>query len=381
MELIYISPLRYPSEKAGSAFSMKSCEAFAEEGIGVELWVPRRFNKLYCEDPFLYHGVKKNFRIVRLPAIDLMPWVPSYFIMAASFAVSVFWYAVWRRMRGTLYYSHEEFALFLLTFISQRTVYEIHDFPPRRYFYQRLLKRVSAIVATNNWKKNKLTELFGYSPEKVLVVPNAVNVNQFSISINREEARAKLQLPLNEKIALYTGHLYAWKGANTLLEASQLLPAGYAVYFVGGTEKDTAKFKVKSEKLKNKDNVKIIGHRPHDEIPFWLRAADILVLPNTAIEDISKYYTSPMKLFEYMASGRPIVASDLPSVRQVVDDSMAWFFAPDDAESLSATIQRAISEWKESLNKALSARSAIGKYSWGQRAKTVIDFLDRAIKS
>src|SRR3989338_7168842 len=91
-----------------------------------------------------------------------------------------------------------------------------------------------------------------------------------------------------------------------------LLTLNFAVGFVGGTEKDRAKVKVKSEKLKNKDNVKIIEHRPHDEIPFWLRAADILVLPNTAIEDISKYYTSPMKLFEYMASGRPIVPSDLP---------------------------------------------------------------------
>src|SRR3989338_5728069 len=137
MELIYISPLRYPSEKAGSAFSMKSCEAFAEEGIGVELWVPQRFNKLYREDPFLYHGVVKNFRIVRLPVIDLMPWVPSYFIMSASFAVSVFWYALWRRMRGGLYFFAYGMGLFFFFFffLWTRSPPRSPLFPPASFFH------------------------------------------------------------------------------------------------------------------------------------------------------------------------------------------------------------------------------------------------------
>ena len=375
MKLIYISPLRYPSEKAGSAFSMKSCEAFAEEGIDVELWAPRRMNKLHRENPFLYHGVKKNFRIVRLPVIDLMSWAPSYFIMAISFAISVFFYALWRRMRGAIFYSHEEFALFLLTFISKRTVYEIHDFPSQHYFYRRLLKRVSLIVTTNSWKKNKLVELFDYLPERILAIPNAVNVNQFSISISREEARSKLKLPLDEKIALYTGHLYSWKGVGTLVEASRIMPDGVMVYLVGGTEKAITEYRLK---YKENTRLKIAGFRPHDEIPLWLRAADVLVLPNTAKEDISKYYTSPMKLFEYMASGRPIIVSDLLSLRSIVDENSVFCFEPDNSRSLAAAALFVLQNDEEAKRRAKYARREVEKYSWDIRAKSIISFLSSA---
>ena len=375
MKLIFISPLRYPSEKAGSAFSMKSCEVFAGDGIDVELWVPRRLNKLHRENAFLYHGVRKNFRIVRLPVIDLMSWIPSYFITAASFAISVFFYALWRQARDAVYYSHEEFALFLLTFISKRTVYEIHDFPSLGCFQRWLLKRISAIVTTNNWKKNKLAELFNYPPEKIFAIPNAVAVSQFAINVARNEARQKLGLPLDKRIAVYTGHLYGWKGVDTLLEASQLLRANCVVYFVGGTEKDVEEFKIKNKKLNIKDNAVIVGHRSHDEIPIWLRAADVLVLPNTAKEEISAHYTSPMKLFEYMASGRPIIASDLASVREVFNETLGTFFTPDDPVALSVAIQRVLEYPEEAEIKAAMARRGVATYTWEIRAKCISAFL------
>ena len=103
MKLIYISPLRYPSEKAGSLFSMKACEAFAEEGLLVELWVPRRRNPIR-HDPFDYYGIKRNFRLVYLPVVDLSPLPFFYFPLALSFAVSVFVYALIRRIPQAIYY-------------------------------------------------------------------------------------------------------------------------------------------------------------------------------------------------------------------------------------------------------------------------------------
>jgi hypothetical protein len=104
MKLIYLSPLRYPSAKAGSIFSMKSAEAFAEQGIEVELWAPRRRNELKQSDPFTYSGVKKNFTIRRFPTIDLIGIVPGGFhMMSYSFAFSVFVYSLVLKLRTSTY--------------------------------------------------------------------------------------------------------------------------------------------------------------------------------------------------------------------------------------------------------------------------------------
>ena len=74
-------------------------------------------------------------------------------------------------------------------------------------------------------------------------------------------------------------------------------------------------------------------HLPPQDIPQWLSVADVAVVPNSAKETISREYTSPLKLFEILAAGVPLVCSDLPSLRETVDESMALFAKADDSES------------------------------------------------
>jgi len=378
MKLIYISPLRYPSTKAGSIFSMRSCESFENEGVEVELWAPRRFNP-EKGDPFYFHETKRVFKIKKFFTIDLILFGRVFYIlMATTFAVSVFLYALFRKKDGAIYYSHEEFALYLLTLITSRTVYEMHDFVGRGWLYRSFVRRISAVVTTNDWKKDELAKRFDIAPERILVIPNAVDAEVFYSTVSQAEARKSLDLPQGITLVLYTGSLYSWKGVETLFAAAHELSSNTQIYFVGGGEEDVLRYRnlAESDRLAN---VHFAGNRPRAEVPLWLRSADCLVLPNTAKEDISKFYTSPMKLFEYMASGVPIVASDLPSVRQVVDDSMVWFFAPDDTGSLAGAIRRAVDEKDESAKKVSLARSAVMQYSWERRAKNVLGFLRRVV--
>jgi len=121
----------------------------------------------------------------------------------------------------------------------------------------------------------------------------------------------------------------------------------------------------------------VVGRRPHGEIPIWLRAADVLVLPNTARENISKYYTSPVKLFEYMASGRPIVASDLPSVKALVDERMAVFFEPDNPKDLADKIHWVLENPQDAQNLALLAQEEVLRYTWDKRAGCIIEFIEQ----
>ena len=79
----------------------------------------------------------------------------------------------------------------------------------------------------------------------------------------------------------------------------------------------------------------MVGHVAPSEVPTWLAAADIAVLPNSGTSVIGSRYTSPLKLYEYLAAGCPIVASDVPAVREVVTDGeTAVLVRPDDPEAL-----------------------------------------------
>ncbi|MSU73604.1 glycosyltransferase, partial [Candidatus Kaiserbacteria bacterium] len=118
-----------------------------------------------------------------------------------------------------------------------------------------------------------------------------------------------------------------------------------------------------------------VGHVPHAMVPLWQSAADVLVLPNTGTQDISTKYTSPMKLFEYMASGRPIVASDLPSIREVLPEDSGFYCAADNPRELAAAIRKVIDGPDEARLRADRAVDLVRAYAWEARARRIANQL------
>jgi glycosyltransferase involved in cell wall biosynthesis len=187
-----------------------------------------------------------------------------------------------------------------------------------------------------------------------------------------------LDLPPDRPLIVYTGHLFRWKGVYTLAEAAQYLPEAYFV-FVGGMEKDVMEFRAFVREM-GLSNVRVVGYVPPAQVPLYLAAADALALPNSAEEDISRLYTSPLKLFEYMASGRPIVASDLPSLREVLTDRVnACLVPPDDPTALVRGIQEALGNPLLARQLADRARQDVAAYTWEQRAEKVMAFVQSIV--
>jgi glycosyltransferase involved in cell wall biosynthesis len=137
----------------------------------------------------------------------------------------------------------------------------------------------------------------------------------------------------------------------------------------GGTEKDIEKFK---QEYGFNENVMIVGKKDHNEIPIYLKAADILVLPNNKGEMISMYYTSPLKLFEYMASKRPIIASKLPSLQEILDEKLCYFFEPGDPKDLAKMIYYIKNNYGETEKKCLNAYEKVKNHTWQKRAFDII---------
>lgn len=367
---------RFPSEKAASLFTAKNAEAFAREGLEVTLLVPKRRGQLET-DPFAYYQVERNIRIIYLPTVDLfsVPFLRHIAFKSSlvAFSLSVFLWLRRHASKGEIAYSNETLPLYAASLLSLKTFYEAHELPRQKtWFYRQLFGRVRGIVTNNSWKKTQLQQLFSLPDEQVLCELNAVDLAQFETRHPQETARTRLSLPPQKKIALYTGHLYDWKGVDILAAAAAHLPVDVETYFVGGTEEDVHRFRAQFEQ---QQRLHIIGHRPHQEMPLWQAAADVLIVPNTAKKAISKYDTSPMKIFEYMASGKPIVASDLPSIREILNETNAHLVPPDDPMALADGIRKALTAPEIAATRAKQASQDVRSHGWAERAQRIICFL------
>ena len=238
---------RFPSDKAASLFAAKSSETFTKEGIEVTLLVPRRIGR---EDgnPYDYYHVEKNFHIVYLPVIDtgrILFLRPIRFILSfTSFSFFSFLYLLFKASGKDVIYSNETIPLLLASIVFPNIFYEMHDFPGSKLgFFGFFIRRMRGVVIHNKWKAEKVKEIFFVSELNIICEPNAVDIKEFDVMDSKEEARRKLSLPQDKKIAVYTGHLYSWKGVDTLVLAAKELSSEYLVVFVGGNSEDVVSFK------------------------------------------------------------------------------------------------------------------------------------------
>ncbi len=364
---------RFPSEKADSLFAILDAKSFVEKGVDVEIIVPRRLGRK--SDAFGFYSLADFCKIKYLPIIDLyflpIPKFISYFVGIGSFAISCLLYAIFNSRNDEYFYSNEIIPLYPVSFI-RKTFYEMHDYPEsKKGLFAFMIKRMNKILIHNRWKTDRAVGEFGINKNKIITLPNAVSIQEFDLAVTREQARAKLDLPLDKKIVVYTGHFYSWKGVDILAQSASKMPQ-YDFYFIGGNPSAVGQYKAKY-KYKN---MHFLGFKPHKDIPIWQKSADCLVLPNTAKEDISKFYTSPMKLFEYMASGVPIVASKIPSIEEIVSSNEVKFFEPDDVESLTNAIDNILQNENSANVLAKNARVKVNNYTWQVRAKKIIEFIN-----
>ena len=167
----------------------------------------------------------------------------------------------------------------------------------------------------------------------------------------------------------YAGHLYPWKGVDVFVQALAKAP-GVRGLIVGGhpAEADLGRVRGLVRDLDLTSRVEITGLVAPGEVVQRLSQADILVLPNTA-SAISERYTSPLKLFEYLTLGRPIVASDLPAIREILEDGRtALLVAPGDAAALAAAFERLAADASLAGRLGASALALAPSYTWEARA-------------
>lgn len=368
MHLLYIANIRIPTERAHGIQIMKTCEALAKNGASVTLIVPNRRNNIYT-DPFTHYNCERIFEIKFLSIFDFI-FIPKFgfFITTLLFSVYLFIYNLFNSF--DYFYSRDTWPLLFVMLNKKKIIYEAHD-GVNGFAMKVLMNKISGIVTISNGLRLYYEKLGFNKP--MLNAPDGVTIKDFILEgFDKNKCRLKFNLPINKKIVMYTGHLFKWKGVDTLALSSKRLPKDTIIVFVGGSGNSKKDFE---NKYSNYKNIIILKQQSHDMVPYLLKSADVVVLPNSASEDISRLYTSPMKLFEYMASGIPIVASNLPSICEILNSTNSVLVKADNVESLSSGINKILKNPTLANSISKQALSDVKKYDWNIRGASLVSFV------
>lgn len=388
--LLYLANARIPTEKAHGLQIMQNCEALADAGANVTLWAAGRINTPEMRaipDPWAHYGIRRNFELRRVPCLDLQPWARQdiYILRRGTFLLQYATYLVlllvWLlAARSDIYYTRDLPAALLLSLLRPRhkIAYEPHRLSKSGvggWLQTQAVRRCGAVFPVTPYLAQALIER-GADPARVQVAHDGIRRGRFENLPQQAAARAQIGWPQQAFIVGYVGRLHTMsmdKGVGTLVAALRRIE-GTSLALVGGPD-DMAE-QLRTQWLASglpAANFLYAGQVAPEAVPLYLSAFDVCAMPFPFTEHFA-YHASPIKLFEYMAAGRAIVASDLPAVADVVrDGETALLVPPGDVDALAAAITRLRDDPALRQRLADCARNQVfARYTWDARAAMIL---------
>jgi glycosyltransferase involved in cell wall biosynthesis len=371
MKLACIAPSTLPSETANSVQVMKVSQALTQLGHKVCLFVPSGqptpFDKLRS-----HYGVKTEFEIRWLKTN------PS--LRKIDFA----WQSVHlaKKEHFELIYTRMLWVALLALHQKLPVILEMHELPggrfsPRLYRYYLSMpgKKLTVFITRGLQEQIETTLNIRHPAAQSCIAPDGVDLERFVDLPSASEARR--MLGLNETFsAVYSGGFYPGRGLENLYELAKHFPQVQFVW-IGGKPAQLQKWQQKLSE-ESIQNVVLAGYIANQQLPLYQAAGDVLLMPyKSKVAGNSggniAGVTSPMKLFEYLASGRAILSSDLPVLHEVLNETNALFYPPEDTSKMLSQFQKLFSD--NSLRNSLSAQAKKDalKYSWKQRMQNILD--------
>ncbi|CQR70554.1 Putative teichuronic acid biosynthesis glycosyltransferase TuaH [Sporomusa ovata DSM 2662] len=363
MKIAYISNSIIPSRYANSVQVMKMCQAFADNGHEVTLLA--RFGWSLGKDVYAQYSVRPCFDILKY-------WRPKVFPKWMRFLIytSLLRYRVEHmKNKPDLLYGRDVSGLLALIDLGIPTIYEAHGSPRGKstqvsegeLFQKPNFLRL--VVITDSLRKEYLDLYPFLSPKDIVVAHDGADIPDSSKDANDSEDNCK-----SNQVG-YVGQLYTRKGMGIIAELISRMP-DIEFHIIGGMPEDIQKWQ---EKLKKYNNVRFYGFIWQAELPQYYERFNIVLAPYT-YTDYSKW-TSPLKVFEYMALKKTIIASNIPVLQEfLVNRENALLVSPDNMEQWVECIRTASKD--AALRKKLGNNAyhdLVNTYSWKARARNVIE--------
>ena len=400
--LAYIGGFDFPTTQARGIQTVHTAHALARAGWGVRLLAQRPAGAAATTaDALSGYGLKphRRLRIVPLPVarVDGFEWLEIHKRLAVtnwSYALACLADVLRLRTRPTAIVTRDP----RLTWVFLRArrlhrrpvVYEVHEIfstrprdnrsldPDRirgvadrtRALEAGVFREADLLLPLTRACAEILEEAYGVPYDRMAVVADATTAPTGPLPLRDSGVRT----------VVYAGQLYRWKGVDTLLRAMAELPEAQLVVLGGRGREDDPDLAACHEEARDlgiADRVDFRGFVPHAEVRATIAGAGVAVLP---LPDnlMARYFTSPLKLFDYMAAGVPIVASDLPTVREVLADGDNALLVPaEDPAALASAIRRLLVNPGLADRLRRTAYEQVDAFTWDARAARIIEALER----
>lgn len=379
MRIALIAPTYLPARRANTVQVMKMADAAASLGHEVLLAVPGE-----APEDLSPELIQKQYGVRHPIPIHWLPRHPG--LRSYDFGLRAVQWA--RRQQANLIYTRHPQAGAAASLSGFPTVLELHDLPQGTLgpmlFHAFLNGRGARqlVVITQALLRDLKS---GYSlpedPHFSLVLPDGVDLQRYENLPDPLTARRSLQeqgelggLVPDRFTAGYTGHLYPGRGIQHILEMARLMPQ-VNFLLVGGEPQAVQQVSSQAQRA-GLNNLQLTGFVPNAHLPAYQAACDALLMPyQQQVEassggDIGRYL-SPMKLFEYLACRRPILCSDLPVLREILDETTAVLLPPDRPQAWVKALQSLQQEPKRAARLAEKAAQLARTYTWENRAARI----------
>ncbi|QUT01894.1 glycosyltransferase [Proteus terrae] len=388
MKIAYIDPYPVPDYRVASLQAVQMIDAMARNGCLVHMVSPV---SLLTADTFLGRDINKNVSFIGLKNIRKKWFFPFNSQKIFNHQVST-WLrknpvdAIFTRNLKMAHYllrKHPQIPCFFEGHeVFSQSFRESHDLqnPKNQRKLTKLLKieamvyrHCATVFVKTPLIKEDIVKIY-HIDTPIYVTPNGVDL----LAAQAQEKTQDLTRCNDETRVLYLGSLHPWKGLPTIIHALPLLKS-VRLYVAGGKPDQIAILENIANKLGVTDRICFMGYIEPVKRFEVIENTDICVLPLTD-SSMGGRYTSPLKLFEYMAMKKPIVISDLPSIRSVIDDDLVEFATSGNAASFANAIKHIIdnpNNAKDKTNKAFSF--ILEKFNWDKCAKETLDIIQSTL--
>ena len=371
MKLALIAPTPIPASTANSIQFMKMAQAFARLGHELQIYAPGEKPRQSREELIAHYGLAEELEIT---------WISGKLILRRyDYAMRAVNEA--RRWGTDLIFTRLPQAAAWSALRDIPTIFELHDLPSGR-MGPRLLKvflrarggRRLVLISKALAEAIAARYTADEKDDRMLVSPDAVDLERYADLPKAFAARKALNLPGGFTVG-YTGHLYAGRGIGFILDLAER-KQDMRFLLVGGRREDVNRV-AREITRRELNNVSLTGFIPNAQLPVYQAASDVLLMPYEARVAASSGgniapFLSPMKMFEYLAAGRPILASDLPVLGEVLNAKNSVILTMGDAKSWAETLTKLRADLSLRAKLSTAALATAENHSWESRAASIL---------